>query len=114
MASYTTRIELINPDASDYELLHQEMRDREFYRAIDYCGLWHDLPNAEYDRTSAAALGTIYNDAGAAAQAVINNEPINDKQEQKDYYLIVTEAVDRAYILPHTTDVAKLPPGASL
>ena len=114
MASYTTRIELVNADSDDYELLHQEMRDREFYRAIDYCGVWHDLPTAEYDRTSNALLGQIYSDAGAAAQAVINHKPLNDQQEKKDYYLLVTEAVDRAFILPHTTDVAKLPPGASL
>ena len=114
MTNYTTRIELVNADSNDYELLHQEMRDREFYRAIDYCGVWHDLPTAEYDRISAAILGVIYSDAGAAAQAVINNKPINDKQEKKDYYLIVTEAEDRAFILPHTTEVAKLPPGASL
>ena len=52
--------------------------------------------------------------SGAAAQAVINNNPTNDKQEKKDYYLLVTEAVERSFILPHTTEVAKLPPGASL
>jgi hypothetical protein len=114
MTSYTTRIELINADSDDYELLHQEMRDREFYRAIDYCGAWHDMPTAEYDRSSNALLGQIYSDAGAAAQAVINHKPLNDQQEKKDYYLFVTQAVDRAFILPHTTDVAKLPPGASL
>ena len=83
MASYTTRIELVNADSDDYELLHQEMRDREFYRAIDYCGVWHDLPTAEYDRTSNALLGQIYSDAGAAAQAVINHKPLNDQQEKK-------------------------------
>jgi hypothetical protein len=114
MTNYTTRIELVNPDSGDYELLHKEMRDREFYRAISYCGVWHDLPTAEYDRTSSALLSQIYSDAGAAAQAVINNNPINDKQEKKDYYLLVTEAVERSFILPHTTEVAKLPPGASL
>jgi hypothetical protein len=114
MANYTTRVELINPDTNDYDLLHQEMRDREFYRAIDYCGVWHDLPIGEYDRTSTDALGGIYSDAGAAAQAVINNKPVNDQQQPKDYYLLITEAVDRAYVLPHTTDPTKLPPGASL
>ena len=114
MASFTTRVELVNPDSSDYDLLHQEMRDREFYRAINYCGVWHDLPIGEYDRTSTAALGQVYSDAGAAAQAVINNKPINDQQQPKDYYLLITEAVDRAYVLPHTTDPTKLPPGASL
>lgn len=114
MASFTTRLELVNPDTNDYDLLHQEMRDREFYRAINYCGVWHDLPPGEYDRTSTGTLGEIYSDAGAAAQAVINNKPVNDQQQPKDYYFIITEAVDRGYILPHTTDIAKLPPGASL
>jgi len=114
MATYTTRLELVNPDSSDYDLLHQEMRDREFYQVINYCGVWHDLPPGEYDRTSTEALGGIYSDAGAAAQAVINNKPLNDQNQPKDYYLVITEAVDRAYILPHTTDPLKLPPGASL
>jgi len=114
MTNYTTRVELVNPDSDDYELLHQEMRDREFYRSINYCGVWHDLPTAEYDRTSTALLGQIYSDAGAAAQAVINHKPLNNKQEKKDYYLLVTEAVDRAFTLPHTAEAAKLPPGASL
>lgn len=114
MASFTTRLELVNPDASDYDLLHQEMRDREFYRAINYCGVWHDLPPGEYDRTYAGTLDEIYNDAGAAAQSVINNKPLNDQQQPKDYYFIITEAVERGYILPHTTDPTKLPPGASL
>jgi len=114
MATYTTRIELINPDSSDYDLLHQEMRDREFYLSISYCGVWHDLPPGEYDRTSTAALGQIYSDAGAAAQAVINNKPINDQMLPKDYRFIITEAVDRAYILSPTTDPTRLPPGASI
>ena len=114
MAIYTTRIELVNPDSSDYALLHQEMRDREFYQVINYCGKWHDLPPGEYDRTSTEVLGQIYSDAGAAAQAVIDNKPINDQSEPKSYYMIITEAVDRAYIIPLTTDPLKLPPGAHL
>jgi hypothetical protein len=114
MASFTTRLELVNPDSNDYDLLHQEMRDRQFYRAINYCGVWHDLPPGEYDRTSTGTLDEIYSDAGAAAQAVINNKPLNDQQQPKDYYFIITQAVERGYILPHTTDPTKLPPGASL
>ena len=114
MASFTTRIELINPDGDDYELLHQEMRDKQFYRVINFCGLWHDLPPGEYDHTSSDTLGQVYSDAGAAAQAVLNHKPLNDQQQPKDYHLIVTEAVDRAFTLPHTTDPLKLPPGASL
>jgi len=90
MASFTTRIELVNPDSNDYELLHQEMRDREFYRVITFCGKWHDLPPGEYDRTSIAQMGQIYSDAGAAAQAVIDNKPLNDQQEPKNYKIMPT------------------------
>ncbi|HZX57680.1 MAG TPA: hypothetical protein VFE54_03110 [Mucilaginibacter sp.] len=114
MASFTTRIELVNPDSNDYELLHQEMRDREFYRVISFCGKWHDLPPGEYDRSSTAQMGQIYSDAGAAAQAVIDNKPLNDQNQPKNYFFIITEAVDRSMILPQTTDPLKLPPGASL
>lgn len=114
MASFTTRVELVNHDSGDYELLHQEMRDRQFYRSILSCGIWFDLPTAEYDRTSTAELGIVYDDAAAAAQTVINAKPLNDKQQKKSYLLVVTQSVDRAIVLPHTTDIAKLPPGASL
>jgi homoaconitase/3-isopropylmalate dehydratase large subunit len=115
MASYTTRVELVNPDASDFDLLHQEMRDKQFYRALSYCGTWHDMPDAEYDRTTNLAMVDVYNDGIAAAQAVINNKPISDKQQKKDFYILVTKADGpRTLILPKTTELAKLPPGASL
>ena len=114
MASYTSRLELVNPDTNDYTLLHQEMRDREFYVAIESCGIWYDLPTGLYFRTSAAELGTVYYDAASAAQAVINNKPLNDNQQPKSYLLVITANSDYAIQLPHTTDISKLPPGASL
>jgi hypothetical protein len=114
MASFTTRLELVNPDASDYTLLHQEMRDREFYMALESCGIWYDLPTGTYFRISTAELGIVYYDAVAAAQAVINNKPLNDNQQPKSYLLIVTNDSDFAIELPHTTDISKLPPGASI
>ncbi|HTE02409.1 MAG TPA: hypothetical protein VK668_24135 [Mucilaginibacter sp.] len=115
MASFTTRVELVNPDKSDYDLLHQEMRDAQFYRAISYCGTWHDLPAGEYDRTSDQALNTVYTQALAAVQTVINNKPLNEQQQKKDFLLLITEVEGaRAFIIPKTTDIAKLPPGATL
>lgn len=114
MGNYTTRLELVNADPGDYTLLHQEMRDREFYLAVESCGIWYDMPTGSYDRTSTAELGIVYEDAVSAAQAVINNKPLNNMQQPKSYLLIVTNNSDYAIELPHTTDISKLPPGASL
>ena len=115
MASYTTRVELVNPDSSDFDLLHQEMRDRQFYRVLSYCGIWYDMPDAEYDRTSDLAVDKVYDDAVSAAQAVVNNKPVNDKQQKKAFYILVTRADGpRQQLLPKATELAKLPPGASL
>lgn len=115
MASFTTRVELVNADKSDYDLLHQEMRDAQFYRAISYCGTWHDMPIGEYDRTSDQSITTVYNQAMAAIQTVINNSPVNNQQQKKDFLLFVTQAEGtRVFTIPKTTDIAKLPPGASL
>jgi len=115
MASFTTRVELVNPDHSDYELLHQEMRDAQFYRSIIYCGIWKDMPFAEYDHTSNQTISQAYDAALCAVQTVISNKPINDKQQKKDFLLLVTEVASvRMFKLPNTTEIAKLPPGASL
>jgi hypothetical protein len=114
MASFTTRVELVNPDHSDYELLHQEMRDAQFYRSIIYCGIWKDLPFAEYDHTSDQTISEAYDAALAAVTTVISNKPINDKQQKKDFLLLVTQVASvRMFKLPNATDIAKLPPGAS-
>ena len=114
MASFTARLELVNPDTNDYTTLHQEMRDREFYVAIESCGIWYDLPTGLYFRTSTAELGTVYYDACSAAQAIITNKPPNDQQQPKSYLLVVTQDSDFAIQLPHTTDISHLPPGAML
>ncbi|HEX3386036.1 MAG TPA: hypothetical protein VHS53_12645 [Mucilaginibacter sp.] len=114
MASFTTRLELVNADPGDYTLLHQEMRDRQFYIAIQSCGVWYDLPTGVYNRDSTAQLGIVYDDAAAAAQVVINNKPNNNNQQPKSYLLLVTNDSDMAIVLPKTTDISHLPPGASL
>lgn len=106
---------MVNPDSSDYDLLHQELRDVQFYRVLSYCGTWHDLPHGEYDHTSDSAITTVYDQALNAVQTVINNKPISDKQQKKDFLLLVTQSDGtREFIIPKTTDIAKLPPGASL
>lgn len=114
MASFTARLELVNADPGDYTLLHQELRDRQFYMAIQSCGVWYDLPTGVYNRDSTAQLGIVYDDAAAAAQAVINNKPNNNNQQPKSYLLVVTNDSDMAIVLPKTTDISHLPPGASL
>lgn len=114
MGAFITRLELVNADPGDYALLHQEMRDRQFYLAIESCAIWYDLPTGVYQRQSTDQLGIVYDDAAAAAQTVINNKPNNNNGQPKSYLLVVTNDADYAIVLPKTTDISKLPPGAML
>lgn len=57
----------------------------------------------------------IYNLAYKAAQAVIELKPINDEQQPKDFWIIVTKSDgDRVFRLPKTTDITRLPAGEAL
>lgn len=115
MENFTTRVELLNPDEGDYDLLHHEMREAMFYRAINHLGTWHDLPADEYDCLSDLTTTFIYNVAYTTAQAVIDIKPVNDQQQLKDFWIIVTKANgNRVYKLPKTTEISKLPPGEML
>lgn len=115
MENFTTRVELHNPDEGDYDLLHQEMRKSLFYRAINHLGTWHDLPADEYDCLSALTTTLIYSLAYTAAQAVIDIKPVNERQQIKDFWIIVTKADgDRVHKLPKTTEISRLPPGEML
>jgi hypothetical protein len=115
MENFTTRVELHNPDEGDYDLLHHEMRESLFYRAINHLGTWHDLPADEYDCLSALTATLIYSLAYTAAQAVIDIKPVNERQQIKDFWIIVTKADgDRVYKLPKTTEISRLPPGETL
>jgi hypothetical protein len=115
MENFTTRVELLNPDEGDYELLHYEMREALFYRAINHLGTWHDLPADEYDCLSALTTTIIYNLAYTTAQTVIDIKPVNDRQQIKGFWIIVTKADgNRLYKLPKTTEISKLPPGEML
>lgn len=115
MENFTTRVELQNPDEGDYELLYHEMRQALFYRAIHHLGAWHDLPADEYDCLSALTTTFIYNLAYTAAQAVIDIKPVNDRNQIKDFWIIVTKSDgERVYKLAKTTEILRLPPGATL
>ncbi len=110
MENFTTRVELHDPDEGDYELLHREMRDALFCQAVKHKGVWHDLPLAEYDCLSDFTTTFIYNLAHTAVKAVIDNKPVNDRQQLKDFWIIVTKSDgDRVFKLPLTTDAARLP-----
>jgi len=115
MENFTTRVELHNPDEGDYELLHREMRDVLFYQAVKHNGVWHDLPRAEYDCLSDFTTTFIYNLAHTAVKAVIDIKPVNDQQQVKDFWIIVTKSEgERVFKLPLTTDAARLPEGETL
>jgi len=91
------------------------MRDALFCRAVKHNGTWHDLPAFEYDCSSDLTTIFIYNLAYKAAQSVIELKPINDEQQVKDFWIIVTKADgDRIFRLPKTIDITRLPPDETL
>jgi hypothetical protein len=115
MENFTTRVELHNADEGDYELLRQEMRDVLFCQAVKHRGVWHDLPVNEYDCLSDFNTTFIYNLAHTAAKNVVNNKPVNDKHQLKDFWIIVTKSDgDRVFKLSLTTDASRLPAGETL
>jgi hypothetical protein len=64
---------------------------------------------------SALTTTLIYSLAYTAAQAVIDIKPVNERQQIKDFWIIVTKADgDRVYKLPKTTEISRLPPGEML
>ncbi|MDB5153972.1 MAG: hypothetical protein JWR54_2723 [Mucilaginibacter sp.] len=115
MENFTTRVQLHNPDEGDYDLLRNEMRESLFYQAVKYLGTWHDLPADEYDCLSGLTTTYIYNLAYSVAKTIIDNKPVNDQQQLKDFWIVVTKADgDRVFKLPKTTEMSKLPPGETL
>jgi hypothetical protein len=115
MENFTTRVELLNPDDGDYELLLDEMRDAQFCRAVKHNGVWHDMPVDEYNCLSDFNTTFIYNLAHTAAKNVIDNKPVNDQLQLKDFWIIVTKSNgDRVFKLPVTTDASRLPAGEML
>jgi len=53
--------------------------------------------------------------AHTAVKAVIDNKPVNDRQQLKDFWIIVTKSDgDRVFKLPLTTDITRLPAGEVL
>lgn len=70
MASFTTRVELHEARSDDYEVLHDEMRKREFSRVIvDTNGVTYHLPLAEYTISGSMTRADVLSRAKAAAVA---------------------------------------------
>lgn len=87
MAKFTTRVELINPDAGDYDTLHTEMENRSFSRTItSNDGTEYYLLPAEYNREGNYTLDQTIDAAKAAAAATGNR-----------YRVIVTKSDGRKW-----------------
>lgn len=68
MARFTTRVELIDGEAEDYNTLHQEMENRFFTRTIiAEDGTEYYLPPAEYNRIGNYTREQVLNAAKTAA-----------------------------------------------
>ncbi|MGZ3752482.1 MAG: hypothetical protein ACXVB0_25065 [Mucilaginibacter sp.] len=113
-STYLLRLELINPDTNDYELLHAEMAGISFYRVI--AGeQWLDLPTGSYAGTTSNTLSVIQ-DAEKTENLVsktifdfIAQKPTNDHGLAKDYVYFLSKFEYGGYKLNDNTDVSKRP-----
>lgn len=87
MAKFTTRVELIDADSSDYDTLHEEMENRNFTRIVTTTqGVNYYLPPAEYNREGDYTADQTLNAAKNAAAAT-----------DREYRVIVTQATIRRW-----------------
>lgn len=88
MASFTTRVELLNnPTADEYETLHEEMGKRNFTRTITSDdGIEYHLPPAEYNRIGTYTRAQTLEAAKSAATAT-----------GKTCRVVVTESAGRTW-----------------
>ena len=87
MAKFTTRVELINAVAEDYDTLHKEMEGKNFTRTIKSIdGKEYYLPPAEYNREGEYTTGQTLSAAKAAASVT-----------KKQYRILVTKASERSW-----------------
>jgi hypothetical protein len=76
MANFTIRVELINhKDPEDYNILHQEMYNKAFYRVVKLDNVWHDMPTAEYTKNSLNTINQIYDEVRLCADKAIKLVP---------------------------------------
>jgi len=85
MAQFIIRVELKSATSENYDILHQEMFDRKFYRQIqdEVSKTWFHLPQAEYH----------YKGPIEDRQVIMNmvKEAIN--KTNKRYEVIVTKSL---------------------
>lgn len=87
MALFTTRVELHDASAKDYDLLHEEMKKRGFLRVITSdSGITFHLPFAEYTISGALTREGVLERAEAAATTT-----------RRKAALLVTEAIGRTW-----------------
>lgn len=69
MAKFTTRVELKNADAQDYQVLHAEMEKNGFKITVisDDGNNEYYLPNAEYNKEGNYTLQEVHDSAKEAA-----------------------------------------------
>ena len=80
MAKFTTRVELHDADDTDYDDLHEYMRDEGFTRTIEADGKRYRIPPAEYNRVAELSCDDVRSAAVRAA-----------KKTGKTYEVLVTE-----------------------
>lgn len=88
MAKFTTRVELINATSEDYDLLHNEMENKNFTRTIvsDNDKIEYYLPPAEYNR-----------DGNYTRQQTLDAAKVAASETRKKYRILVTESAGRIW-----------------
>jgi hypothetical protein len=87
MAAFTTRVELHDAVSSDYDKLHEEMKNRGFKQTVrSDDGITYQLPDAEYNYSGDITRLEVRDKAKAAASQV-----------KKSFGILVTESDGRAW-----------------
>ena len=113
-STYLLRLELINPDNNDYDLLHTEMAQISFYRVFKG-EQWYDLPTGSYAGYTSNTF-TVIQDAEQTENLVskaifefIAKKPLNDNGLVKDYTYFLCKFEYGGYKFNPNTDPSKLP-----
>ncbi|WP_323082924.1 hypothetical protein [Klebsiella variicola] len=88
MAEYTVRVELIDAQASDYELLHQKMQAKGYLREITGDnGERYQLPPSEYVARKELDVTGVRDEVRTIANTVKNNRVLVTKSDGQAWYL---------------------------
>jgi hypothetical protein len=107
---FVVRVELNNHDEGDYTLLHSEMENIGFFRAVKASNdIWYDLPTGEYVRISDSTFDYVQTLLDNTLNAFLAKKPRNRFGYLKDYEHLLSKSESLRFKLKINTDSSKRP-----